>query len=453
VPNANLVTSRTVDAFQGGEREIVFLSCVRTNGMGFIGCAARTNVAMTRAKRHLFIVGKYRNLLQCASASGAERSDLWMGVLSRCTAADGGRMKASVGLAHVRHLIAAADGAPLAVDDDDDDNDVDDDDDDAGGGAGKKRKWAKKSTTIPGAAARASTGEGDEDDDPMLIDDDGPDEIARGGGVSSAAAAEMLDLCDADFLADDDDDDDDGGRDDDSYDDGDDAVGGDDDDDDDDGDDDGAPAGTDGDRGTTWQNVGRGFRVRAGVDCDVAVDNTNTVGIDHTASPANTPSGDIGLSALLDDSDEDDDDDSDDVDRGQKEEDGLKRNSASRALSAVDVSIDDDNNNDDDDDGGGAGRGGGRGGAVHTSTVRAPARPSPPRRPIASGVSSDESSPGRDDLDRQRPAPRQRSRRLVSDVSAFYFSEPEDDPADVLNSSNDSLPTPPAMRTQQQQQQ
>lgn len=107
-PNSKLVTSSTVDAFQGGEREIVFLSCVRTKGMGFIADPARTNVAMTRGKRHLFVVGKYRNLLQHSSAGGAEGSALWRGVLSYFSEMDGGRMKAVAGLTHLRELITVA---------------------------------------------------------------------------------------------------------------------------------------------------------------------------------------------------------------------------------------------------------------------------------------------------------------------------------------------------------
>ena len=41
----------TVDAFQGGEREVIVLSSVRTQHVGFIDSNRRTNVALTRAKR------------------------------------------------------------------------------------------------------------------------------------------------------------------------------------------------------------------------------------------------------------------------------------------------------------------------------------------------------------------------------------------------------------------
>ncbi|KAH1170042.1 hypothetical protein KIL84_001027 [Mauremys mutica] len=47
----------TVDAFQGAEKEIIVLSCVRTRQVGFIDSEKRMNVALTRGKRHLLIVG------------------------------------------------------------------------------------------------------------------------------------------------------------------------------------------------------------------------------------------------------------------------------------------------------------------------------------------------------------------------------------------------------------
>ncbi|KAL4240490.1 Protein zgrf1 [Mactra antiquata] len=65
----------TVDAFQGGERDIIILSTVRTNACGFIDNDKRTNVALTRAKYHLLIVGNVNNLT---------RNLLWSKVLSHC---------------------------------------------------------------------------------------------------------------------------------------------------------------------------------------------------------------------------------------------------------------------------------------------------------------------------------------------------------------------------------
>jgi hypothetical protein len=48
----------TVDAFQGAERDIIVVGCVRTRNLGFIEDCRRLNVAITRARRHLIVVGK-----------------------------------------------------------------------------------------------------------------------------------------------------------------------------------------------------------------------------------------------------------------------------------------------------------------------------------------------------------------------------------------------------------
>ena len=59
--SARGVEVSTVDGFQGQEREIIILSCVRTgesrNGLGFLSDARRMNVALTRAKCSLYILG------------------------------------------------------------------------------------------------------------------------------------------------------------------------------------------------------------------------------------------------------------------------------------------------------------------------------------------------------------------------------------------------------------
>ncbi|KAM9026029.1 LOW QUALITY PROTEIN: 5'-3' DNA helicase ZGRF1 [Ara ararauna] len=64
----------TIDAFQGSEKEIIVLSCVRTRQIGFID-SEKMNVPLTRARRHLLIVGN----LPCLS-----RNRLWGRVIQHC---------------------------------------------------------------------------------------------------------------------------------------------------------------------------------------------------------------------------------------------------------------------------------------------------------------------------------------------------------------------------------
>ncbi|MBX2946102.1 MAG: AAA family ATPase [Cyclobacteriaceae bacterium] len=57
---ASFITINTVDAFQGQERDFIAISLVRSNEkseVGFLGDIRRVNVAMTRAKKKLMIIG------------------------------------------------------------------------------------------------------------------------------------------------------------------------------------------------------------------------------------------------------------------------------------------------------------------------------------------------------------------------------------------------------------
>ena len=59
-PLHKLITINTVDAFQGQERDVIAISFVRSNDkgeVGFLSDIRRTNVAMTRAKKKLLMIG------------------------------------------------------------------------------------------------------------------------------------------------------------------------------------------------------------------------------------------------------------------------------------------------------------------------------------------------------------------------------------------------------------
>jgi len=66
-PYREYITVNTVDSFQGQERDIVYISMTRSNDKGEIGFLAdirRMNVAMTRARKKLVIIGDSATLAQ-----------------------------------------------------------------------------------------------------------------------------------------------------------------------------------------------------------------------------------------------------------------------------------------------------------------------------------------------------------------------------------------------------
>ena len=59
------ITVNTVDGFQGQERDVIVISMVRDNdegAVGFLGDLRRMNVAMTRARMKLIVVGNAETL-------------------------------------------------------------------------------------------------------------------------------------------------------------------------------------------------------------------------------------------------------------------------------------------------------------------------------------------------------------------------------------------------------
>ena len=53
----------TVDGFQGQERDIIIMSCVRSSGIGFLSDKQRLCVALTRAKHSLILCGNFRTFM------------------------------------------------------------------------------------------------------------------------------------------------------------------------------------------------------------------------------------------------------------------------------------------------------------------------------------------------------------------------------------------------------
>lgn len=64
-PIRSLITVNSVDGFQGQERDVIFVSLVRANetgNIGFLNDLRRMNVAITRARMKLIILGNSTTL-------------------------------------------------------------------------------------------------------------------------------------------------------------------------------------------------------------------------------------------------------------------------------------------------------------------------------------------------------------------------------------------------------
>ena len=58
------IAVNTVDGFQGSEKDVILISCVRggSGGIGFLADRQRLNVALTRARKSLIVVGNMDTL-------------------------------------------------------------------------------------------------------------------------------------------------------------------------------------------------------------------------------------------------------------------------------------------------------------------------------------------------------------------------------------------------------
>jgi superfamily I DNA and/or RNA helicase len=81
----------TVDAFQGREKDIIMINCVRSNSsaslkgsLGFLVDERRMNVAITRAKHFLFIIGNSLTL---------GKNPAWAGLTKECQSNRNGMLK------------------------------------------------------------------------------------------------------------------------------------------------------------------------------------------------------------------------------------------------------------------------------------------------------------------------------------------------------------------------
>lgn len=69
----DLIEVNTIDSYQGQEKDVTIISCVRTNGVGFLSDRQRINVALTRAKYAEFICGNFSSL---------DRDNMWNNLLT-----------------------------------------------------------------------------------------------------------------------------------------------------------------------------------------------------------------------------------------------------------------------------------------------------------------------------------------------------------------------------------
>ena len=77
---ANRTRVKTIDGFQGGEVDVLVISCVRSNKhgtIGFLGDPARVNVALTRARYGLWVFGD--------SGTLGRKDVIWRAFVDHCS--------------------------------------------------------------------------------------------------------------------------------------------------------------------------------------------------------------------------------------------------------------------------------------------------------------------------------------------------------------------------------